>query len=452
MDRPNVLWIMADQLRRQALGCYGDPNARTPNIDALAADGILCEQAISNCPVCMPFRGNLMTGQLCHHSGVYIHGDMLTPDRKTIAHSFQNAGYRTSYVGKWHLASSVSDQGSGGEHWVHPLMRGGFEDWYGFDVSNHYYNTAYSHGEMADAYKIEKHQTDGLADLSLQYLMGTAFRLKQPWFHVISFEAPHGGKGNGQQKYPYNPASPEYEAHYSPQNIILRPNYDKSNEKYIRERACGYYAMIEQLDANVGRLIKCLKENGQYDNTLIVFLADHGEMLGSHGCFEKCIALEESIGIPLIFKMPKEIGTKGRYNTIIGGTDIYPTCAGLCNIEINDKVDGEDISCNLRSLRETDRVALVQWFGQSRYHWGDFPYRALRTARYSYCEGKYSQGGDGFDEIARRHTNFLYDMQADPYQMNNLFDDVLYSSLKEEMRGKLRKELEYYEDIPDFIN
>lgn len=106
---PNVLWIFADQLRHHALGCNGDDDARTPNIDRLAARGLVCETAVSQCPVCMPFRGGLVTGQYCNVHGVRVHGDLLTPDRRTVAHAFREAGYRTSYVGKLHLASTNSN-------------------------------------------------------------------------------------------------------------------------------------------------------------------------------------------------------------------------------------------------------------------------------------------------------------------------------------------------------
>ena len=147
--RPNMLWIMADQLRHQALGCNGDPNARTPNLDRLAAEGTVCETAISQCPVCMPFRAGLVTGQYGHVNGLRVHGDLLAPDRRTIAHAYRDAGYRTSYVGKLHLASTNSNWSLGEEYWIHPRLRAGFEDFFGFDISNHYYNTHYCTGEIA---------------------------------------------------------------------------------------------------------------------------------------------------------------------------------------------------------------------------------------------------------------------------------------------------------------
>jgi len=96
-DRPNVLWIMADQLRPQALGCHGNPNAVSPRLDRLAAEGVSCEAAFTTCPVCMPARAALVTGQYGHRNGLRVRGDFLPPDRRTVAHAFRQAGYRTSY-------------------------------------------------------------------------------------------------------------------------------------------------------------------------------------------------------------------------------------------------------------------------------------------------------------------------------------------------------------------
>ena len=112
--RPNLLWLFCDQLRYHALACNGDRNIRTPNLDRLAGEGVRCTDAVSHYPVCMPFRAGLVTGQYAHVHGLRVQGDLLPPQRRTIAHAFRQAGYRTSWVGKWHLA---------GEHRLAPLRR-----------------------------------------------------------------------------------------------------------------------------------------------------------------------------------------------------------------------------------------------------------------------------------------------------------------------------------------
>ena len=149
---PNVLWLFSDGLRYHALSCNGDPNIQTPHLDRLAAEGVRFTEAFSHYPVCMPMRAGLVTGQYAHINGLRVHGDLLPPGSHTVAHSFRAAGYRSSWVGKWHLAGehglNMLGRGWQGEDfWVDPQLRGGFEDWYGFNLSNHYYRTIYSHGD-----------------------------------------------------------------------------------------------------------------------------------------------------------------------------------------------------------------------------------------------------------------------------------------------------------------
>ncbi len=448
-SRPNMLWIMADQLRHQALGCNGDPNARTPNLDRLAAEGTVCETAVSQCPVCMPFRAGLVTGQYGHVNGLRVHGDLLVPERRTIAHAYRDAGYRTSYVGKLHLASTNSNWSTGEEFWVHPRLRAGFEDFFGFDISNHYYNTHYCTGSLVRGIKIEGHQTDGLTDLTLAYLSETAPTLDQPWFHVISYEAPHPGGGDGTNRCDSFPAPPQYEAVFDPQSLALRPNVPDGDDEKVRHAAAGYYALVAQIDHNVGRIVAHLEATGQLDNTLIVVLSDHGEMLGSHGRFNKEVAYDEAIRIPLIFRLPGTVPARQRYEGVVSGIDIYPTCAGLCGVDASPDVQGIDQSLALCGQDEPPRgEALVQWLGETLFGWGDYPYRAIRTVRYTYCvsspEVNAANGGC---------FRMLFDNQADPYQMDNLFARPEAADLQRDLHRRLvRTVIDSREDLPDFVD
>ena len=447
-DRPNVLWIIADQLRHQALGCNGDPNARTPVIDRLAGEGTACETAVSQCPVCMPFRAGLMTGQYGHVNGLRVHGDILAPDRRTVAHRFQRAGYRTSYVGKLHLASTNSNWSTGEEFWVHPAMRAGFEDFFGFDISNHYYNTHYCTGGTCRGIKIDKHQTDVLTDLTLAYLSQPERRDGRPWFHALAYEAPHPGNGNGQNKYPPFPAPPQYEEMFDPADLRIRANVPDAADEAVRRKTAGYYAMIAQIDHNVGRILDFLEDSGQLDHTLILLFSDHGEMLGSHGRFNKEVAYDESIRIPLILRLPGVVPAGQRYDGLVSGIDIYPTCLGLCGLSAPAEVQGLDLSAALRGQVAPRRSeALVQWLGQTRYGWGDYPYRAIRTARHTYCvsaETANEQHGGCF--------RLLFDNERDEYQLDNLFGRPDAADLQRELHARLCGTIiASGEDIPDFV-
>ena len=448
MDQPNVLWLFPDQLRYQALGCNGDPNARTPNIDRLAAEGVACDLAGSQCPVCMPFRGGLVTGQYGHVNGLRVHGDLLAPDRRTVAHAFREAGYLTSYVGKLHLASTNSNWTTGDEFWVHPRLRAGFEHFFGFDLSNHYYNTHYCTGYDCRGIKIDGHQTDGLTDLTLKHLAETALPSGRPWFHVAAYEAPHPGGGNGQNRYMPFPAPPEFEAMFDPQKLQLRGNVPDPDEEGVRRKAAGYYAMVAHLDYNVGRILDFLAARGQLDNTLVVFFADHGEMLGSHGRWHKEVPYDESIRIPLIFRLPGVVPAGARHGGAVSGIDIYPTCAGLCGVAPHPEVQGIDQSLALRGLEAPRRTEiLVEWLGKTRYGWGDYPYRAIRTARHTYCvsarEVNERNGG---------HFRLLFDNERDELQRDNLFGRPEARELQRELHAQLcRAILESGEALPDFV-
>ncbi|MDP6110804.1 MAG: sulfatase [Planctomycetota bacterium] len=445
MSRPNVLWLFADQHRYDALSCSGNPDVSTPNIDRLAEEGVRCTNAYSHCPVCIPFRAGLMTGQYATTCGVPRHGDFLHPHRRTIAHAFREAGYRTSYVGKWHLAGEhgtnmVSDRGWAGEDfWVHPDLRGGFQDWYGFNLSNNFYRTFYSHGEQVKPFEVEGYQTDGLTDLSLRYL--SEYESGQPWFHVLSVEAPHPGAG-GDPKFPGHPVPEKYEEMFDPASIELRANVPKEVEDRARQKLCGYYAMIANLDDNIGRVLKWLDGSGQAENTLVVFFSDHGDMMGSQGRMNKEVPYEESIHVPLIARLPSALPAGRVYDGIVSGIDIYPTCAGICHVQADGDIQGLDLSGSLDGTGGNERAeALVQWAGQSLFGFGDHPYRAIRTSRHTYTVG--------------RDPEFclLFDHDSDPFEMNNLFGDPASVEVQKTLHARLRRAILHAgEPIPAFID
>jgi len=443
-ERPNVLWLFADQLRYHALSCSGDPNVRTPNIDRLAAEGVRCTHTYSDYPVCVPFRAGLMTGQHATTCGVPLHGDILHYDRRTIAHALREAGYRTSYVGKWHLAGEhginrVSEAGWAGEdYWVHPDLRGGFEDWFGFNLSNNFYRTFYCHGDQVQPFEVKGYQTDGLTDVSLRYL--SQYEPDRPWFHVLSVEAPHGGAG-GQPKWPGHPAPRQYEGMFDPADIVLRDNVPEEMAERARLTLCGYYAMIANLDDNVGRILDWLDESGQAENTLVVFFSDHGDMMGSQGRMNKEVPYDESIRIPLIARMPSVLPAGKVYDGPVSGIDLYPTCAGLCGVRADPGVQGLNLSGALDGTGGPDRTeAYIQWVGKTHFGFGDHPYRGIRTPRHTYVVGR------------DQEFCLLFDNEADPFQMENLFGRPEANGLQQSLHQRLmRTILNAGEPLPEFI-
>lgn len=446
MTRPNVLWIMADQLRYHALGRAGEPLARTPHIDRLAAEGVWCENAISHYPVCMPYRAGLVTGLRPSRNGVLRHGDFLPPGVPTVAHAFAAAGYRTSWVGKWHLApesgaAMVSPQGwAGQDFWVHPALRGGFQDWFGFNIANNYYETYVCEGEKVVPRRLPGYQTDALTDLSLAYLSGRAGAAPgEPWFHVVSYESPHPGAG-GNPRSPGFPVPKSYEALFEPDDIALRPNVPPGAEPWARVLLAGYYRLIANLDDNVGRLLAWLDASGQAERTLVVFLSDHGEMGGSHGLRNKQVPYEESLHLPLVLRYPGVLPAGADYAGLVSGLDIYPTTAGLCGVAVPGGLDGRDHAAAMRGGAPVRQEGvLVQW-EDTRYGFGDHPYRAVRTRRHTLVVGR--------DET----FCLLFDREVDPFEMDDLYWREEAVGLRRELGDlMLRLIAEAGEEPPSYV-
>ena len=441
--RPNVLWIFADQLRYHALSSSGDPNVATPHIDRLVAQGVTCTQAVSQYPVCVPFRASLVTGNLSPRNGTMRHGDYLPPGTPTIAHAFREAGYATSYVGKWHLApetgaAAVTPEGwIGQSYWVHPGFRGGFEEWCGFNVSNNYLRTYVATGEQIEAERLEGHQTDALTDRSLAILARQS--PERPWFHVISYEAPHPGAG-GNPRSPLYPVPEAYESLAEPATLTLRPNVPPESEAAARLQLSGYYRMIRHLDDHIGRLLAFLDERDLTRSTLVVFFSDHGEMGGSQGMRHKHVPFEESVRIPMVWRWPGALPAGAAYDAPICGTDLYPTTAALAGVDPIGVIDGVDHAAALRDGAPSPRdEVLLQW-ETPRFAFGDHPYRGLRTARYTYVVGR--------DAPFR----LLFDRSDDPFEQRNRFDDPESAALRGALHARLEARVLQHEGaLPAYV-
>lgn len=285
--RPNVIWIFGDQHRAQALGHRGDPNVFTPNIDNLARTGVRFDCAVSGAPWCSPFRGALLTGKYPHQNGVTQTPSALDPSIPTIANPFNDAGYHTAYIGKWHIDGSNKR-----EHYVPPRRRGNFQYWMGYK-NNKNQEECYFYGtESETPQRLKEYETNGLTTTLLNHLKKHSKKAKnyQPFFAVLSVQPPHG---------PYvPPTNPDYESlGIHPENIQFRSNVP--DIKWIRDRAsidlAGYYSMIQNLDYNLGRIRQTLKELEIDRETYLVFFSDHGDMLWSHAQSGKSTPWEESI-------------------------------------------------------------------------------------------------------------------------------------------------------------
>ncbi|MEM7029235.1 MAG: sulfatase [Chloroflexota bacterium] len=336
--KPNVIWVFGDQHRAQALSYRGDPNVFTPNIDNLARDGMRFDCAVSGSPWCAPFRGALLTSTYPHQNGVTRTPSPLDPSTPTIADTFNDAGYHTAYIGKWHLDGSNQR-----EHYVPPERRGNFQHWMGYENNNNQ-NECYVYGTESEIpQRLPGYETDSLTDMFIQHLhshVGGGVDY-QPFFAVLSVQPPHD---------PYiTPTSPVYGARrIHPSEIQLRPNVPHVD--WVREEAsldlAGYYGMVENLDYNVGRIRDALKTMTVDRETYIIFFSDHGDMLGSHAQWGKSTPWEESIRVPFIISKVggRDNNRVGITDAVVNHVDIAPTTLGLCGIPTPKRMVGYDYS------------------------------------------------------------------------------------------------------------
>jgi len=429
-SRPNILILMADQLRRQALSCYGDRNIHTPHLDRIATEGVRCTQACSSFPVCVPFRFTFMTGHPAHSRGMPSIGYRMSPAERTLADVWNDAGYHTVYMGKWHLY--------GGGHGILPDYdnvttnripvprehQGRWHKWFGFELCNSHFNTCYFEDEDPTPRKLEGYQTDGMFDLAIDYL-GSRQEADTPFACVLSVEPPHP---------PYE--APESQASdWLDRDLTDDPNFlvpcsdldrfagdgnllDPSQREAALRTEKLYYAMVENLDRNVGRMLRFLDESGLRENTIVVLLADHGHCGYRHCWQQKGMPFEESIGIPLLVsdpRHPEQWGTT--FGEVMGTEDLFPTLLGLTGISVQG-VPGADVSGNLNGSQEIPQREgiLIEntYIIRPDLPRFDKGWRGIRTNTCKYTlEGGIKEGAAPWQ---------FYDLENDPYELTNLVE------------------------------
>ena len=312
---PNILLLVTTQWRAQACGYSGDPNARTPRLDALAARALDFTQAVTPHPFGPFARAAMLTGIESPRNGIRDYFDPLPAGTGTIAHGMRERSYATAFFGKWHL--SLRDAGArltGEDHArvvVPPQFRGGFDFWEGFE-SGFLLNDPWLHGtDLPQPVRFEGYQSDVVCGRAAAWLASRS-RPGVPWFAVVSLEAPHP---------PYG-APAAGVARRDPSAVALRANVP-SGDAAARARGelSGYYAHIEATDRALGRLL-----DGLPADTVAIFTSVHGDMHGSHGLFRKGWPHEESTRVPLLVRIP---GAAGRIDAPVSLVELPRMITGL---------------------------------------------------------------------------------------------------------------------------
>lgn len=447
-SRPNLLFVFADQLRDAALGGDGREGALTPHLDQFAAEGARLTDAVSTCPVCVPYRGSLLTGRYPMRSTVFTNNIQLPIGMPSLGTLLREAGYRTGYIGKWHLRGEPALEG-----YVPPgPLRHGFDYWAAHNCSHDYTAGTY-YRDDPDPIPFPGWEADGQTELALDFLRGQA-GAADPFALVLSWGPPHT---------PFI-APPEYEALYPPGQVVLRrnvrmvddwvrygdnPGYDgpyRDPEMVLKHFTARYHAAVTHLDHNFGRLLAALERLDLAQNTVVVFTADHGEMLGSHGHLHKLQPWDESVRVPFLLRYPDAVPAGLRCDAPFGTPDILPTLFGLMGVGEPDGVEGSDLSPILRGGAMPEPASSLLMCVTSCDTWGqrwtDFsaggsgyppgylrPYRGIRTRTHTYVRDL-------------RGPWQLYDNAADPYQMVNLLETRGARALPPELERELDDWLE----------
>ncbi|WP_418262492.1 sulfatase [Flavobacterium faecale] len=427
-NKPNILIIVTDQLRAQALGYSGDPNIKTPNIDKLAAMSANFTNAVSGMPVCTPFRGSLITGQRPITNGMFMNDIQLDTTALTMGKIYSKQGYDTGYIGKWHM------DGNGREKFIPPgNRRQGFQFWMANECSHNYNKSVYFDNNDPTPRIWKGYDTFAQTDAAIDF-MKSKKETKNPFLLVLSWGTPHN---------PYNTAPKKYQQMFSPENIKLRPNVPEKMHDDVKKNIVGYYAHVAAIDDMIGKLIQNLKETNQLDNTIIVFTSDHGDLLGSHSAYRKQQPYNESIKVPMLVYVPKALGVKaGVRDAMINSEDILPTLLGLCDMSIPKSVEGINYRRYLEGKDDTvgkeTIITCVQPFGEWNGVTGKGrEYRGLVTSKYTFVKDL-------------KGPWLLFDNEKDPYQMNNLVNNPEYSKIQVDLDNRLVKRLKDNGD--DFLD
>ena len=439
-SRPNILFILCDDLRPAALGAYGSPHVKTPHIDRLAQEGVKFANAFCTTSLCSPSRASLLTGLYAHKHGVRDNFTELPTQLPQWPARLHDAGYATAYVGKWHMGED------------NDAPRPGFDWFVTHKGQGKYFDTEWNfHGQKREVRP--GYYTTVVSDIAIEWLEKQT--PGKPWVMCVGQKAPHSfytpepkyAKTFDAVRIPY-PATAfqlddkpawmkerlnTWHGIYGPlfewrkKFPDARPEAVVDFENMVR----GYWGTILSVDDSVGRLRAFLEKTGQLDNTVIVFLGDNGLLEGEHGMVDKRTAHEPSIRIPLIVRYPALARARVVTKQVLT-CDLAPSLLELTGAPGLGKIDGASW---VKLARDgSDAKWRSGWLYEYNYE-KQFPYtpnvRALRTDRWKYIRYPH---GDGAPD---RHLAELYDLSADPDETRNLIKDPKLSATVTQLRAEL---------------
>ncbi len=409
---PNLVFVFADQWRAQAFGYAGDPNVRTPRVDAFSDEALNFGNAISGCPVCCAYRASLMSGRQVFSHGVFLNDVRPRIAGPSFADALSSGGYDTAYIGKWHCSGGARLESPA------PDLRSGFRFWRGVECA-HEYNDSIYYDERGGFHRWKGYDAEAQTREAVEFIRTRDSR--RPFALFLSWGPPHS---------PYDTAPAEFRALYQEDSIRLRPNVTAEFANEARSMLAGYYAHCSALDSCFGALLDALDAEGLRDGTAVVFTSDHGDMLRSQGRLNKQMPWDESVRVPFLFRWPAGCVVASSRCEFIDAPDLMPSLLSLFGVGIPSSVEGRDLSgAFLGGAPDSSASATLllnvygfhQTFGDPKAEW-----RAVRTGRHSYV-------------IGREGPWLLYDNIKDPFQLDNIVDRPEAAGTRSELAALLAK-------------
>jgi uncharacterized sulfatase len=426
---PNIVFILSDQQRWDTLGCYGNPHDVTPHLDAMAGEGVRFENTFSCQPVCGPLRSCLQTGKYATETGCWRNDIPLREDEDTLAKYLKAGGYETGYIGKWHLAGTAAENGtipSG----VAPALRGGYEDyWLASDIlefTSHGYG---GHMWDGDGRKVvfpeNRYRADCLGDYTVDYLRSRTG--EQPFFLFLSFIEPH--HQNDRDCYEGPEGSKERFKDFKVPGDIegTRGNWRKEYPDYL--------GCCAALDTNVGRIRDELDRLGMAENTVVIYTSDHGSHFRTRNSEYKRSCHDASIRVPLVVYGPGFEGGQVR-DELVSLIDLPATVLATAGLDVPPSMQGRPLQTLLTG---DDANWPEEIFVQiSEAETG----RAIRSRRWKYSVHVPEDTEWNSHATAEVYTeSFLYDLEADPHERNNLVADPGHLAVRAELAQRLRQRM-----------
>jgi arylsulfatase A-like enzyme len=423
--KPNIVLYMADQFRWDFLGANGkNHSTKTPNLDAMAARGKNFTHAVTNQPVCSPSRSVLFSSRYATETGVWHNALPIEKSLPTLAGELRRAGYTSNLIGKWHLQPGTVAAG-GGPGAVKPEFRSGFDDlWEGansIENTSHPYEGTIWDADGKEITYMDEYRVDFITDRAERFLRQ---KHEKPFFLFISQLEPH------QQNDMHQAIGPKGSVERFANATV--PEDLKALPGVWQAQLPDYYGCVEAIDISVGRVRKILEEEKLADNTIFVFLSDHGCHFMTRNQEYKRSTHNSSIRVPLVIDGPGFRGTQ-QVPELIGLIDVAPTLLEAAGVPVPESWKGKSVLPLLN-----DPAAREHWPNRQLIQISEsMTGRAIRTPDWTYCVADIS-GAKNRD--AKVYTEYqIYDQRADPSELVNLAGRKEYRVKADELREQLKK-------------